>query len=103
MSRTRKRRHLMLGVSLIGAAILFPAGCHVSSKAPDHAFSSEKASDFPLPHRLRTGSEHDAAWQRTGNPYVLEAQIADGGALLYYGARHSSDAADPQIADIRKR
>jgi hypothetical protein len=66
-------------------------------------FSDTTAARLPLPHRLRTGAEHDAALARTGNPYVLQAVTAEGGALLYYGARHSRDGDDPQIADIIER
>lgn len=96
-------RRLVLIVALLGVATLFTAGCHVSPKAPDHVYSSETAAHFPLTHRLRNGAEHDAALSRTGNPYVLEAVTPQGGALLYYGARHSRDGGDPQIADIIER
>lgn len=54
-----------------------------------------------LPHRLRNSAEHDAARSRNGgNPYILDIETADAGTLLYYGASHTSDPDDPQVADI---
>ena len=95
----RRRSALLLFPVLLGAALV--AGCHTSPKAPPHAFSSGEAAGRPLGHRLRNGPEHDAALERTGNPYVLELAADDpGGVLLYYGARHSRDRDDPQVADI---
>lgn len=94
---------ILAAVGLLAAAALINAGCHVSPRAPVHVFSDTAAARLPLPHRLRNGPEHDAALARTGNPYVLETVTADGGALLYYGARHSRDGDDPQVADIIER
>lgn len=61
------------------------------------------AARIDLPVRLRNGPEHDAALARTGNPYVLEVAVEGGGALLYHGARHSSDRSDPQTSAITER
>ena len=36
------------------------------------------------------------------NPYVLEFKT-DSGALLFFGAEHTVDPQNPQIADIEKR
>jgi len=35
-------------------------------------------------------------------PYILEIQGPSGGALLYFGAAHSSDPSDPQFAQIEQ-
>jgi hypothetical protein len=57
-----------------------------------------------LPHRFRNGPEHDAAREKNGgNPYVLEVNPADDGAILYYGASHTIAADHPQISDIESR
>ena len=67
-------------------------------------YSADQVAHIELPHRLRNSAEHDAARSRNGgNPYILEFETPDGGALLYYGASHSSDPANPQIADITSR
>ncbi len=96
------RRHVALTVAVV-LGVLFASGCHTSPKAPPHVFSSAAAASRALPHRFRDGPEHDAALARTGNPYVLEADPADAGALLYYGAYHGQHADDPQLDDIRER
>lgn len=61
-------------------------------------------SSIELPHRLRNGPEHDAARERNGgNPYILEINPADEGAILYYGASHTNAPDHPQISDIEDR
>jgi hypothetical protein len=57
---------------------------------------------LPLP--LRNGPEHDAAKTRNGGePYILEVSAPGGGAILYYGASHTTDRRHPQVADIAER
>ena len=57
-----------------------------------------------IPYRLRNAAEHDAALLRNGgNPYLLHLNTARGGSLLYYGASHTNDPADPQIAHITRQ
>ena len=86
---------------LIGTVVL---GCHTSAKAPAHVFSDATAAARTLPVRLRNSAEHDAVRREFGEPYVLEfSDLPGGGALHYYGGRHSSDRDDPQVADIRER
>ncbi len=36
-------------------------------------------------------------------PYIVELETESGGAVLLYGAEHTQDPADPQLADIRER
>ncbi len=93
---------VVLPLSLACAALVL--GCHSSPKAPPHEFSSAAAGARPLPTRLRSGVEHDAVRSEFGEPYVLNFSGLDGGgALLYFGGRHTSDRSDPQVEDIRTR
>jgi hypothetical protein len=96
-------RRLLLFTSALAAALVLGLGCHTSPRAAAHAFSSDAAQARPLGDRLRDGPEHDAALERSGRPYVLKADPAAEGALLYYGARHVRDRSDPQQADITAR
>ena len=95
-----KRLLLVAGLATSGLLVF---GCHTTGKAPPHAFSDERAAAAPLPARLRTSAEHDAARARVGEPYVLECDLRDGGALLYYGGAHTRDPSAPQVVDIRER
>jgi hypothetical protein len=72
-----------------------------SPGAPAYALPAERRST-PLPERFRDGPEHDRVRGQHGEPYVLALE-REGGALLYYGAYHADDPADPQVADIRAR
>jgi hypothetical protein len=54
------------------------------------------------PVSLRTWPEHDAIYQQTSFPFVLEIDH-EKGSLIYVGARHTADAADPQLAEIERR
>ncbi len=72
-----------------------------SPGAPVYALATAREAQ-PLPERLRDGAEHDRIRGQHPEPYVLELETAHG-ALLYYGAHHTDDFADPQLADIRAR
>lgn len=50
---------------------------------------------------LRSWPEHDAIYQRTAFPYVLRLERGPA-KMLYIGARHTSEAADPQLAEIER-
>lgn len=90
-------------LALIPVALGLYAFTHHSPGAPPYPVD-ESVSSIELPHRLRDGPEHDAARERNGgNPYVLEIQPAGPGAILYYGASHTTDPDHPQIADIESR
>ena len=68
------------------------------------AYPASEVREIALVHRLRNGPEHDAARTRNGgNPYILEIDASEGGRLVYYGASHTRDPQDPQIADIAER
>jgi hypothetical protein len=87
-------------VSVVGgvAAIVFTS---IEPAAPSYA-PSEASLVAPLPARFRTWEEHDEIVRRFGKPYVLELNHRHG-SLLFFGARHTSDPKDPQLADIDRR
>jgi len=72
-----------------------------SPGAPTYALSAEREA-LALPERFRDGAEHDRIRAERDEPYVLELATSSG-ALCYYGAHHTDDFADPQLADIRAR
>src|SRR5262245_63925198 len=94
------RRLASLGLFLLVGALAL--GAHAwfvwSPGAPAYAVAAERAAT-PLPERFRDGPEHDRVRAEHPEPYVLELARASGGALLYYGAHHSDDPADAQLAD----
>lgn len=51
---------------------------------------------------LRSWPEHDSIYQQTKFPYVLSLRSKPG-ALEYVGAKHTSDAAEPQLIEIERR
>jgi hypothetical protein len=77
------------------------AWCVWSPGAPSYTLASER-SEKSLPERFRDGAEHDRVRAEHPEAYVLELTKGDG-ALLYYGAHHTDDLGDPQLADIRAR
>lgn len=50
---------------------------------------------------LRSWPEHDSIYQATKFPYVLRMERGPA-KLLYIGAHHTSDATDPQLAEIER-
>jgi hypothetical protein len=87
-------------ILLVVAGLAFYTWRHVSPAAPTYS----PGHHVDLPFRLRDLHEHDAARERNGgNPYVLTFELPNGGALLYYGASHTRDPKDPQVADITAR
>lgn len=95
------RTGALLLATVIGALAVY-ARLHYSPAGS--VVPAERVAHVQLPLRLRNGSEHDAARTRNGgNPYVLEFDVEGQGALLYYGASHTTDPDDPQIADIAAR
>lgn len=50
---------------------------------------------------LRSWPEHDAIYRRATFPYVLRLERGPA-RILYIGARHTSEAADPQLAEIER-
>jgi hypothetical protein len=51
--------------------------------------------------KLRSWPEHDAIYHGTTFPYVLRLERGPA-KMLYIGARHTSEAADPQLAEIER-
>ncbi|MEQ9616978.1 MAG: hypothetical protein RLN60_02965 [Phycisphaerales bacterium] len=50
---------------------------------------------------FRSWPEHDAIYLLGQFPYIVEHET-DRGAVLYFGAKHSSDPADPQFERMRE-
>src|SRR5262245_59450778 len=92
----------LLGLALL---LLLALGAHAwcvwSPGAPAYSLPAEREA-MPLPERFRDSAEHDRVRSAHPEPYVLELATAKG-VLLYYGAHHTSDPADPELADIRAR
>ena len=90
---------------VLTAFLAFVTGIHAwwvwSPKAPTYPLSAESLA-VELPVRLRSPDEHDRVRAGHEEAYVLELEKGHG-ALLYYGAHHSSDPDDPQLEDIRRR
>lgn len=95
------RRTSVFGLVALIAFLGAAGACAWSPKAADYPVTPELLA-IDLPHRLRSGPEHDAALRRVGNPYILDVEDSSG-ALCYYGARHATDRSDPQIKDIEDR
>ena len=56
----------------------------------------------PLAAPIMTMEEYSKVSAEHPRPYVVEIESADG-AVLVYGASHTRNPRDPQIADIRRR
>jgi hypothetical protein len=96
----RRLARVALAALLLACAFGLYAFASWIPGAPPYA--APEIRGVELPHRFRTPAEHDATVQKHGRPYVLEIH-ADRGALVFYGARHTSDPGDPQMADIERR
>jgi hypothetical protein len=90
----------LAGVLAIIVMLVVYARLHYSPAG--ELYPAASVAHIELSHPLRTSEQHDAARARTGTPYILEITTSEG-ALLYYGASHSSDPKNPQIADITQR
>lgn len=56
----------------------------------------------PLAVPVLPGAQYDSLVAHHARPYLVQVQAAEG-ALLLYGAEHTRDPNDPQLADIRAR
>ena len=83
---------IALGVLLALAAVVTIGWVSRSPAAPTY-----HPPALALEGRLRTWEEHDEIVKTHGHPYVLKA-----GSLVFFGARHTSDRDDPQLAAIEK-
>lgn len=103
-------RHRIRQVAVIALATALLVGAGLGAYAWLHfspagaSYPAARVAHIELPHRLRTGSEHDDARSRNGgNPYILSIDPDGPGALLYYGASHTRDPDHPQLEDITSR
>lgn len=98
----RKRNWLFTAIGLVAIGLALYTYRHWSPGAD--AYLSDRMKLIDLPYRLRNSAEHDAALQRNGgNPYVLEVDTPNDGAILYFGGSHTRAADHPQISDIENR
>lgn len=91
-------RRLLLGILLLwvlSAAVLWLIAWR---RVP--LYLPESAIDLPV--SLMTAAEYGVVIETHPRPYVVEIESGGGGIILY-GAEHTKDPADPQIADIRRR
>ena len=68
-------------------------------KLPHYPVSTPVALQVPI----MTGTEYEQVIQSHPRPYLVEIRLREGGGVLLYGATHTKDPSDPQIADIGKR
>jgi hypothetical protein len=61
------------------------------------------ASDIQFPAPIMTNKEYGLVIDQHKRPYIVEIEGVNGGAVLIYGAEHTKDPNDPQIADIENR
>ncbi len=52
---------------------------------------------------ILTPAEYDAVFETHARPFIIEIEHPGGGAALVYGASHTRDPDDPQIADLTAR
>lgn len=86
------------------AAVFLTAWYSWSPGAPVYPSTAQLRS-IELPARMRTWPEHDAIrsdprWD--DEPYVIEVK-SDKGALVFFGAHHTSNPDDPQFAQLQQR
>jgi hypothetical protein len=93
------KRLLLTGmmIAVVAAVAAWVALTWIVTRPPDYLPTNDVG-----PIVLRSWPEHDAIYQATDFPYVLSFQHQTG-ALEYVGARHTSDAADPQLTEIEQR
>ncbi len=58
--------------------------------------------DLSVHPSFRTWDQHDAIYQSTSFPYIVEL-TGESGAVLYIGVQHSNDPNNPQFAELRER
>lgn len=68
-------------------------------------FSPSAYTDYgpiELPRPVLTAEEYRKVQDTHPRPYIVEIETASG-AILLFGASHTKDPADPQIADLKER
>ncbi len=94
----RPIRHILLALSA-ALFVLFLLAWRFTWRSPAY-YTAYGNVDLPAP--VLTQEQYEAVHATFPRPYVVEVEYGGGGALLY-GASHTKDPADPQIADIRRR
>jgi hypothetical protein len=88
-------RRILWGVLAVAALIVVGGWAAATMLIVRPATYQPAAAVAPVD--LRPWPEHDAIYRQTEFPYVLRLDH-----LLYIGARHTSDAASPQLAEIER-
>jgi hypothetical protein len=105
MSTSRTARKWAIGIAgLVVAFLLFAAWLLGTAwyRVPHHEVPS--AIELTVP--VMTADAYDDVIESHARPFVYQIAASDGpgaGAVLIYGAEHTRDRADPQIADIAIR
>src|SRR5512145_2570332 len=91
-------RRVVLVVVLVLAAVV-TLGWFLSWPSPPFY---ELAEPRALPAPVLTQAQYDAVHQDFVRPYVVECAAGEGRVVLF-GAAHTRDPEDPQIAEIERR
>ncbi len=96
--RIKQRSLILIVCGAAASGLLTLAGC-LSWRSPPFY---ELTQSPPLPAPILTQAQYDSVHAFFPRPYVLRC---DSGAaqLLVYGASHTRDRNDPQIADLRRQ
>lgn len=89
------------GAATVSAMLLFGLWAWIFAwrKLPHYPVSTQ----IELPMPIMTGEEYGQVINSHPRPYIVEIGIERGGGVLIYGATHTKDPKNPQIADIDKR
>jgi hypothetical protein len=95
----RKRLVRVLFMGLLMAVLALGVAWQLSWRSPPH-FTEYGAIELAAP--IMTADEYDRVINTHPRPYIVELSSV-GGSVMLYGASHTQDPADPQIADLRGR
>ena len=93
-----RRAARLITISLLLLAGALAAAWRLSWRSPP--FYELAADSLPVP--LLSDASLDSVYPTVPQPYILEC-AAGTGAVLLYGAKHTRDPNDPQIADLLRR
>ncbi|MEM8679646.1 MAG: hypothetical protein AAGF97_09875 [Planctomycetota bacterium] len=98
MKRTLKRLLITLTLlAVVGGLLAWAVLGYVLVRPPSYSPQVELGAV-----QLRPWNEHDAIYRSAQFPYVLSL-TGDEGQLEYVGAKHTSDATEPQLTEIEDR
>jgi hypothetical protein len=60
-------------------------------------------SDIQIPAPIMNNKEYGQVIDSHPRPYIINIEAGNGGAVFVYGAEHTRDPNDPQIADIQNQ